>query len=286
MSVRADVAELLRAGYGDRTIARQVGVTIPYVTRARAALNLPKARTGFKAADTVEDLFWRRVKPVDGDHYEWTGSRNTNGTPSLGWNGGHYSALRIAYRIANGHDPDGYAFTACTHPGCIAPAHMGDTAHARRPAHHTGGTGPKPKGSRAEVVALLREGMSDKQVATRLRTNPKRVAAIRAEEGLPPTLTEPVPFEERWAAHAATTGDGHMRWTGPRQYNGCPVVTVDGRTCTVRRVAFERHHGRPAVGTVRPGCGADWCVRPEHLEDRPMRQRTHELFTAIFGETA
>lgn len=283
MIIRADVAELLRAGYGDRTIARQVGVSIGSVTRARADLGLPKARGGHKPAATAEDLFWRRAKPVDHGHVEWTGHRNSKGTPTVGWRGKHYSALRIAFRIRHGHDPAGYAFITCDHDGCVAPGHIGDTALTARKAHHPGGTGRQPNGTRAEITALLRSGLSDKQIGKRLHTNPRRVADIRVELDIPVVAPTPLTFDERWAANTEPVDGGHVRWTGRLRTNSAPAVTDGGRSRSVRRVVFERLHGRAPVGPVLPGCGWGPCVRPEHLEDRIIRDRTNTTFEAIFG---
>src|SRR5690606_7912953 len=113
MNVRADVAELLRAGYGDRTIARRLGVTQRSVTEARAALGLPKARGGYKSAASAEDLYWRRAQPLDDGHYQWRGGHNSSGVPVLSWRKQPITARRVAYRIANGHDPVGYVYPVC-----------------------------------------------------------------------------------------------------------------------------------------------------------------------------
>lgn len=286
MTIRADIVELLHAGYGDRTIARHLdGVSISDVARAREALGLPKARSGIKPAESLEDAFWRRVQIRDDGHMDWTGNRNSKGTPTIGWRGGHYSALRVAYRIRTGQDPAGYAFTSCSHPGCVAPAHTGDTAVEARPAHHPGGTGRKPNGSREQVVDLLKEGLSDKQVAQRLRTNPKRVSRIRAEEGIPPYAPRPRTLEELWAAHTQPVDGGHVLWTGGTS-QGRPVVRIDGATRSVLKIAFRREYGRDPDGPVQPGCGMRMCVAGPHLEDRPMRQRTEALYAAIFGDAA
>ncbi|MEV6180147.1 hypothetical protein [Streptomyces sp. NPDC052015] len=285
MTVRADVAELLRAGYGDRTIARQAGVPVGSVTRARQELGLPKGRGGFKAAASVEDLFWRRVKPVDGDHLEWDGHRDGKGVPTLHWKRAVYTAYRVAYRIRHGQEPQGYAFVTCEHTGCVAPGHIGDSAITARPAHHRKSTGRKPNGTREEIIALLREGLSDKQVGKRLHTNPKRVTAIRAELKLPAYTVTPLTFEEQWSANTEPVDGGHLRWTG-RLRDGAPAVTHEGRTLHVRRAAFERLHGRTPQGPVLPGCGWGPCVRPEHLEDRLVRERTDTTFAAIFGGAA
>jgi hypothetical protein len=59
-----------------------------------------------------------------------------------------------------------------------------------------------------------------------------------------------------------------------------------GRDYSARRAGFEELHGRDAVGFVFPGCRRDDCVRPEHLEDRPMREQLNAQFAAIFKEAA
>lgn len=127
MKVRADIAELLHAGYSDTAIARQLGVDrTRTVAPARAALGLPKAKSGYKAAATPEDLFWRRVKPTDDGHVEWTGYRNNNGTPSLKHGGKLQSAYRVGFRIAAGREPEGYVRPACGRTDCVKPDHLVD----------------------------------------------------------------------------------------------------------------------------------------------------------------
>lgn len=283
MTVRADLVELLRAGYGDRTIARRIGVSIGTVTRARTELGLPKGRGGTKAAGSPDDVFWRRTQPVAGGHYQWTGGRNSKGTPTFGWNRGHYSAYRTAYKIRHGVEPTGYAFPACEFPGCVAPDHIGDSAVSARPAHHGGGPGRPPNASRTDIVRLIRDGHSNREIGLRLRTAPRKVAAIRAELGLPRVQSKPVTFEDRWVANTETVDGGHVRWTGRLRDGRTPFLLHEGVDSSVRRVVFERLHGRAPVGPVLPGCGRDDCVRPDHLEDRPMRAVLRSQYAAIFG---
>lgn len=126
MTVRPDVAELLRAGYGDRTIAGQLGVPWREVARSRQELGLPPALMGPKPAATVEDLFWRRVKPAEGGHMDWGGYHTAHGTPSLRHGDRLYTAYRIAFRIKHGRDPEGKALPCCTHNRCVAPGHHED----------------------------------------------------------------------------------------------------------------------------------------------------------------
>lgn len=284
MSTRAAIVELLRAGYGDRTIARQAGVTVSSVTRLRADLGLPKAVGGTKKAASVEDLFWRRTRDAGDGHLDWTGHRDRKGTATLHWERNVYTALRIAYRIANGADPDGYAHATCQHPGCIAPAHIGDSARTPRRGHHRAG-GQRPQASRDDIIRLLREGHSDKEIARRLHTRPQQAGRIRAELGLPDHANRPLSFEDRWAANTEPVDGGHLRWTG-RHRGHTPAVLHEGRDASPRRIAFERLHGRFAEGRVLPGCGYGPCVRPEHLEDQAMRQQLDAQYEAIFGDIA
>ncbi|MFD4559004.1 hypothetical protein ACFWP5_32575 [Streptomyces sp. NPDC058469] len=127
MKVRADVAELLHAGLPDRTIARELHVDAKGVSAARVALGLPKAKPGRKPAATPEDLFWRRVKPTDDGHMEWTGHTSA-GTPILRHGGQLHTAYRIAFHIANGRDPEGYALPSCGREHCTKPGHHEDRA--------------------------------------------------------------------------------------------------------------------------------------------------------------
>lgn len=286
MTPRPDVAELLHAGYGDRTIARRLGVTIISVTAARAELGLPKAQGGFKRAATVEDLFWRRTQPAEDGHLDWGGHLTSNGTPGIHWNRAMHSALRIAYRIRTGHDPEGYAHVTCEHSGCVAPQHVDDTAITPRRGHHNKAAGRQPNGSSDEVAALLRAGLSDKQIARQLHTNPKRIARRRTELGLPAFENRRISFEERWAANTEPTAGGHLRWTGRLRDGSTPAVLHEGRDASPRRIAFERLHGRAAVGRVLPGCGFGPCVRPAHLEDQVLRDRLDAQFAAIFKEAS
>ncbi|MFD4786567.1 hypothetical protein ACFWN1_05695 [Streptomyces sp. NPDC058459] len=134
MKVRADIAELLYAGLSDSAIARQLGVDrAAAVAPARAALRLPKAKPGPKAYASAEDLFWRRVKPTDDGHMEWTGF-HVGRTPAMRHGGRNLTACSIAYRIANGRPAKGQARPSCGRDHCVMPGHhadQADRAHAR-----------------------------------------------------------------------------------------------------------------------------------------------------------
>lgn len=130
MNVRADIAELLRAGYSDRAIARQLSVDAKQtVAPARAFLGLPKAKSGRKPAATPEDLFWRRVQPVDGGHILWTGHRQPaadGGCPVFRHGGRLWTAYRVAFKIRHGREPEGKVTPTCARYGCVAPNHTQD----------------------------------------------------------------------------------------------------------------------------------------------------------------
>lgn len=282
----AAIEELLRAGHGDRTIARQVGATISAVTQLRAELGLPKARGGIKKAGSLEDLFWQRTQPTSDGHLDWTGHRNSKGTATLHWNRDVHTALRVAYRIRTGNDPDGYAHGTCNHPGCVHPDHVDDSAVTPRRPHHRSANGRTPNGSDQDIEALLRQGLSDKQIGKRLRTSPKRASRRRAQLGLSATESPRLTFEDRWNANTQLVDGGHLQWTGRLRDGTAPAVLHEGRDTSLRRVAFERLHGRTAVGRVLPGCGYGPCVKPEHLEDQVIRQQLDTQLAAIFGEAA
>jgi hypothetical protein len=143
---------------------------------------------------------------------------------------------------------------------------------------------PGPHGvPRAEIIALLQEGHSDRYIGRALRTNPKRVGRIRTELDIPrpapsPTLT----LEQTWATFTKPTGDGHLKWTGYHREGTCPVLKYRGEDYTARRLAFHIANDREPEGRVLAGCGWRECVAPDHMEDARMRAQ----YNAIFGEAA
>ncbi|MGW6910286.1 hypothetical protein [Streptomyces sp. NPDC054940] len=120
MKVRADVAELLRAGHSDRAIARQLNTGAKTVAEARAVLRLPKHPSGKRAAASREELFWRRTQATDDGHLKWTGTRS-NGVPTLRYGGRQHTACRIAFTIRYGREPVGQVTRTCDIDGCVHP---------------------------------------------------------------------------------------------------------------------------------------------------------------------
>lgn len=126
MTIRADIAELLRAGLSDRTIARQLHTDAKKVAATRTALGLPKAKSGIRPADTPTDLYYRHTKALDNGHTEWTGSVSNEGVPALRHGGRQLSVYRIAYRLRTGREPIGHVRPACGMPQCVTPDHLDD----------------------------------------------------------------------------------------------------------------------------------------------------------------
>jgi hypothetical protein len=131
MTGRADVIELLTAGYGDRTIARRLAVSIGSVERARTRLGLPHGRPGPKATHSPEDLFWRRAQPTGDGHLLWPAYSPRNGAV-IKHGGLRHSVHRIAFRIGYGRTPDGRVTTGCDRPGCVHPRHVEDQTMRRQ----------------------------------------------------------------------------------------------------------------------------------------------------------
>ncbi|MFD5709539.1 hypothetical protein ACFWHW_03940 [Streptomyces pharetrae] len=125
MTVRADVAELLHAGYGDRTIARRLSIPASRVEQTRTELALPAGRPGPKATSSPADLFWRRVQPTPDGHLLWPGYTPRNGSV-IKHGGIRHSVHRLAFRLGNDREPEGRVTTGCDRPGCVHPRHVED----------------------------------------------------------------------------------------------------------------------------------------------------------------
>lgn len=146
---------------------------------------------------------------------------------------------------------------------------------------------PGPPGvPRADIIALLRQGHSDREIGRRLHTNPKRAGRIRAELGLPRAVTTITrTLRQTWATFTEPAGDGHMKWTGYLREGTCPVLKYRGVDYAARRIAFEIGHGRQPIGRVLPGCDYPGCIAPQCTTDQPIR-RADQLYDAIFEQTA
>lgn len=145
---------------------------------------------------------------------------------------------------------------------------------------------PGPRGaSRTDIIALLQEGHSNREIGRRLHTNPLRVGRIRDELELPQYEPQPaLTLEQKWATRTKPVAGGHMQWTGSLR-GGMPNLVYLQRNYSARRVAFEIGHDRQPVGRVLTSCDYSWCIAPGHATDEPMR-RADAKYTAIFGRAA
>ncbi|CAL9348661.1 hypothetical protein SUDANB1_00415 [Streptomyces sp. enrichment culture] len=121
---RAAIVELLQEGHSDRYIGRTLSTATRRVGQIRAELQLP--RTFRPAVLSIEEKWRTFTRPVPGGHLEWTGHHRGGSTPMFMLRGVNYSARRVAFRAANGRDPQGRVKAGCDYRGCVAPEHMED----------------------------------------------------------------------------------------------------------------------------------------------------------------
>lgn len=143
-----------------------------------------------------------------------------------------------------------------------------------------------PGAPRADIVALLAEGLPDKRIARILRVSPMRVRRIRRELELPRYERSFPTIEQAWTDRTKPTGDGHIAWAGFWREGVHPVFKHLGAEYSARRFAFRMANQREPEGRVMAGCGWAPCVKPEHVEDQLMRDQLRTQVTAIFGEAA
>jgi hypothetical protein len=124
------LAAMLRKGATNRAAALALGIDKSTAARYRATLELPPAPprpAPNRSPLTVEEKWATYTQPAEGGHLEWTGRlHKANGTPVFTHHEKTYTARSIAFRVANGHTPDGYVTPECDYPGCVTPAHMAD----------------------------------------------------------------------------------------------------------------------------------------------------------------
>ncbi|MES9522408.1 hypothetical protein [Streptomyces capoamus] len=237
-----------------------------------------------RAHATIEDAYRAHAIPTNDGHVQWTGATNSTSRTPTALHGPHReSAYKVAFRLEHGRQPVGIVKPACGMRGCVAGAHMedGPMRAARRPQPSRPAYRAVP---RAEIIALLGEGHSDRYIVRTLGTSQQRVRRIRTELELPrPVLT----VEQKWTSQAEELDGGHMRWAGPTSSRyGTPILCHGNARLQAAAVAFRLRHGRDPVGYVKAGCGMPHCVAPAHVEDRPMREALRTQFTAIFGAAA
>lgn len=114
-------------GLSDVALAAEHRCSRALVARVRRDLDLPAYQRGKRAtAQTLEQVFMERSRPAPGGHREWTAQFAASGTPVLSWRGLHVTAGRVAFRIAQGREPEGQVRPTCPVPHCVEPAHQAD----------------------------------------------------------------------------------------------------------------------------------------------------------------
>jgi hypothetical protein len=127
VKIRADIAELLRAGVPQSYICRQLRCAPLTVQRTREALGMPAPRCGPPDTYTsVEDAYRSNSEAIDGGHQRWTGHTDTNGHPRLNFRQQRQSVRQIAFRMHHGRAPQGRLFVGCGMAHCVAGAHLED----------------------------------------------------------------------------------------------------------------------------------------------------------------
>ncbi|MDQ0961949.1 hypothetical protein QFZ66_005827 [Streptomyces sp. B4I13] len=125
--------------------------------------------------------------------------------------------------------------------------------------------------------ALLEvEDISNRAVAARLGCPYRRVEEVRKRAGLPAYVrgrrAAYATLKEAFLAQVEPVQGGHMRWTGPREKTGTPVVRWRSLLDTAYRVAFRLHHQREPVGYLTRSCEIPGCVAGAHQRDLTMRE--------------
>lgn len=138
--------------------------------------------------------------------------------------------------------------------------------------------------TREEIIAKLREGLSNMEISRQLRCDKHRVGAIRREIGLPNVAPQPLTVEQKWRTNTRPLDGGHLEWTGSRQtHSRTPVMRYRDKAYTAAALAFQVKHGRPPVGYAYADCGVRHCVAPDHVEDQEGRARLREQLRYLTG---
>lgn len=144
----------------------------------------------------------------------------------------------------------------------------------------------RPNATRADIIAMLRDGHSNNRIVRELRCDKQRVIRIRAELDLPAFVQaqQTRTLEEKWALSIKPVHDGHLEWTGERaKATGTPVMRYKEVGYSPAAVAFEMRHGRPPQGYVKADCDLKHCIAPDHVNDEAGRQQARRKARAQRG---
>ncbi|MEU4348275.1 helix-turn-helix domain-containing protein [Streptomyces sp. NPDC023838] len=139
---------------------------------------------------------------------------------------------------------------------------------------------------RSDVAEMLRDGLTDTQIAARAHVSHRTVARARRALDIPRCRAgarSPDTLEHALRKRCRILDDGHWEWAGPTHSGGFTHFKFRGTRYTAPVAAFLVRYQRAPVGLVQAVCGMQGCVAPGHVEDRPMRDRTNDTYAAIFG---
>lgn len=131
-----------------------------------------------------------------------------------------------------------------------------------------------PNATRADIIAMLRDGHSNSRIMRELRVDKARVRRIRDELGLPAFVPaeQTRTIEDKWRLFARLVDGGHMEWTGERVGPaGSPTMRYKDSSYSPAAIAFEMRHGRPPQGYAIADCGRKRCIAPDHVDDEAGR---------------
>jgi len=138
--------------------------------------------------------------------------------------------------------------------------------------------------TRAAIVDLLHDGLSNTAISQTLHCDRHRVGDIRRELGLPNLPAQPLTLEEKWQANTRPVDGGHLEWTGERgTASGTPVFRYREKPHSPAAIAFRIKHDRDPVGYAYAECGLKHCVAPDHVDDEPGWTRTREQLRYLTG---
>lgn len=140
--------------------------------------------------------------------------------------------------------------------------------------------------TRADIIAMLQDGHSNRRISIELRCDKTRVRRIREELQLPQFVRaeETRTLNDKWHLFIRPVDNGHMEWTGTHgTTSGTPLLSYKEKVYSAAAIAFHMRTGREPQGYAIADCGMQHCVAPEHIEDEAGRIRNREQLRYLTG---